>query len=295
MERHNKIIFESLLSVLILIELLLLVLVSIGFIAGIKPNSVYNFGIYDVIISILILIDFLTIRIISRSSQNGWEFIRENWVYIIAIIPLFFFSFNVFQLFNFKIIIALIGIIRIYALLKVLQKTSIEIRRYPDKTKLDYATVILLLVIIFGSLLFFMAERGVNPEVPTYESAIWYSFVSMATVGYGDIVPITLAGRIIGTILILTGLAYVSLVTATLALIFIEQFRKESDKTKEKLQKRVQKRTLAYEKRIDEFLEKIDANNKELLEKIDANDEKLSEKVDKIEKKLNEMENSNKK
>jgi voltage-gated potassium channel len=279
MERHNKIIFESLLSVLILIELLLLVLVSIGFIAGVKPNSVYNFGIYDVIISILILIYFLYLRTMSRNSQNRWEFIRNNWVYIIASIPLFFFSFNIFQLFNFKIIIALIGIIRIYALLKVLQKTSIEIRKYPDKTKLDYATFILLLVIIFGSLLFFMVERGVNPEVPNYESAIWYSFVSMATVGYGDIVPITFAGRIIGIVLILTGMAYVSLVTATLALIFIEQFREESDKTKEKLQKGLQKRTLTYEKRIDELLEKIDANNKE-----------LSEKIDKIEKKIDEME-----
>ena len=96
----------------------------------------------------------------------------------------------------------------------------------------------------------------------------------MATVGYGDIVPITFAGRIIGALLILTGMAYVSLVTATLALIFIEEFRKESKKAREK----VQKRTLAYEKKIDVLLEKVDTNNKE-----------LTDKVDKIEKTLNEI------
>ena len=100
----------------------------------------------------------------------------------------------------------------------------------------------------------------------------------MATVGYGDIVPITFAGRIIGALLILTGMAYVSLVTATLALIFIEEFRKESNKTKEKIQKRIQNRTSAYEKKIDELLEKVEANNKE-----------LTEKVDKIEKTLDEI------
>ena len=53
MERNNKIIFEALLSVLILIELFLLVLVSIGFIAGIKSHSVYAFGNWDVLIGIL--------------------------------------------------------------------------------------------------------------------------------------------------------------------------------------------------------------------------------------------------
>ena len=281
MERHNKIIFESLLSILILIELFLLVLVSIGFIAGIKSHSIYYFGNYDIIISILILFDFVFFIITTRTNQNMLDFIRENWVYVVAIIPIFFICFNLFHLFNFKIIIALIGIIKIYALIKVLQKTSIEIRKYPNKTKLDYATVILLLVIIFGSLLFFLVEHGVNPEVPNYESAIWYTFVSMATVGYGDIVPITFAGRIIGALLILTGIAYVSLVTATLALIFIEEFRKESSKTKEKIQKRIQDRTSAYEKKIDELLEKVESSNKE-----------LTDKVDKIEKTLDEIKNN---
>ncbi len=280
MDRHNKIIFESLLSILILIELFLLVLVSIGFLAGIKSNSVYYFGNYDIIISILILFDFIFLRLRTQINQNVSDFIRKNWIYIISIIPLFFICFNLFHLFNFKLIIASIGIIKIYALIKVLQTTSIEIRKYPNKTKLDYATIILLLVIIFGSLLFFLVEHTVNLEVPNYESAIWYSLVSMATVGYGDIVPITFAGRIIGALLILTGMAYVSLVTATLALIFIEEFRKEGNKTKEKIQKRIQKRNLVYEKKIDELLEKVEANNEE-----------LNEKVDKLEKTLDEIKN----
>ena len=107
-------------------------------------------------------------------------------------IPLFFIGFNILHLFEFKLIIVILGIIRIYALLKVLKITTLNVRRYPQKTKLDYATLLLLLVLIIGSLLFFLVERGVNPEVTSYESAIWYSLVSMTTTGYGDIVPITL-------------------------------------------------------------------------------------------------------
>ena len=113
-------------------------------------------------------------------------------------------------------------------MIKVLILSARSVRKYPSKTKLDYATFALFLVIIIGSYLFFVIETGVNPEVPNYESAIWYALVSMSTTGYGDVVPITLAGRIIGVILILTGMGYVSLVTATLAYSFIDIFRKYS-------------------------------------------------------------------
>jgi voltage-gated potassium channel len=66
----------------------------------------------------------------------------------------------------------LIIILRFYALYKLLQITGREVHKYPSKTKLDYATFVLLLVLVFGSFLFFLVENGVNPEVPTYESAM---------------------------------------------------------------------------------------------------------------------------
>jgi voltage-gated potassium channel len=153
MDRHNKVIFESLLSFLIIIELLFLVLVSIGFMAGIKSDSVSIVGIWDLIIAFMILFDFVYFRVRMGKNQSTWVFIRKNWVYIVGSFPLFFVCFNVFQLFDFKIIIGLIGLIRIYALLKVLLITSREVRKYSDKTKLDYATFVLLLVLIVGSLL----------------------------------------------------------------------------------------------------------------------------------------------
>lgn len=272
MDRHYKVIFEALLSVLIIIELLFLVLVSIGFIAGMKTGSVYAFGNWDIIIGILILIDFVLFRVIRGDNQNSWDFIRENWVYIVASVPLFFICFNIFHLMDFKIFVGLIGIIRIYALFKVLQITSGEVRKYPQKTKLDYATFVLLLVIIFGSYLFFIVENGVNPEVPSYEAAIWYAIVSMTTVGYGDIVPVTLIGHIIGTILILTGMGYLSLVTATLAFSFIEIFRKESKKASNKLGKTAE----GLRESFDSHEEKID---------------KVLKRMDELENKLDEMEN----
>lgn len=267
MDRHYKIIFEAFLSVLILLELLFLFIISVGFIVGIQTDSVYTFGFWDVIIGIFILLDFVLFRIIRGNNQNSWDFIRENWVYIMASIPLFFISFNVFQLFDFKIIIGLIGIIRIYALLKVLQITSREVRKYPEKTKLDYATFVLLLVLIFGSCIFFIVERGVNPEVPSYESAIWYALVSMTTTGYGDIIPVTAVGHIIGIVFILTGMGYVSLTTATLAYSFIDLFRKESRKATKNLGKTAEElknSSVTQEEKIDKVLKRMDEMEKKL-------------------------------
>ncbi|MDO8870830.1 MAG: ion channel [Methanobacteriaceae archaeon] len=271
MDRHYKVIFEALLSFLIIIEILFLVLLSIGFAVGIQPDSIYSFGIWDLIICIIILFDFVFFRVIG-SNVNKSEFIRENWVYIIASIPLFFISFNIFNLLDYKIIIGLIGILRLYALLKVLKITTRNVLKYPQKTKLDYATFILLLVLIIGSLLFFLVERGVNPEVTSYESAIWYSLVSMTTTGYGDIVPITLIGQIIGVIMIFSGMGYVSLVTATLAFSFIEIFRKASNKASTKLGKtaeRLESNLDSHDKKIDEVLKKM---------------EQLEKKIDELEK-----------
>lgn len=275
MDRNYKIIFEALLTILILIGILFLVLESIGFVLGIRSSFIYNFGFFDLIIGLLILVDFVIFRIVIRGSQNIWNVFKENWFFIIAGIPLFFICFNLLQLYQYEIIIGLIGIIRIYAIIKVLLITSREVRRYPKKTKLDYATLVLLLVLIIGSAVFFIVEKAVNPEVPNYESAIWYALVSMTTTGYGDIVPVTTLGHVIGIIFIFTGMGYVSLTTATLAYSFIDLFRKES-------QKATQKANIKFEKTSEGL--------KDSLETHDAKMDQVLKRMDEIEKKLDKKE-----
>ena len=262
MQRHYQVIFESVLSVFIIIDIVILSLMIAGFAVGIMHTSINSIGQFDLVVALLILFDFLIFRVRKdRAKGSNWQFIKENWVYLISIIPFTFLSFNVFHLFGYVDIIWVLVILRYYALIKVLLITGSKVREYPSKTKLDYATVLLLLVLVVGSFLFFIVETSVNPEVPNYESAMWYAIVSMTTVGYGDIVPITFAGRIIGIIMILSGMGYLSLVTATLAYSFIDLFRKESHKAVDKVEKKV----MNYEEKIDELLVKID----NLEEKID--------------------------
>jgi voltage-gated potassium channel len=232
-----------------------------GFTVGIMPASIYNISNFDIIVVLLILLDFIFFRIRKeKKNKTNLQFIHENWAYIVSIIPLTFICFNIFQLFGYIPIIGLMAILRIYALFKVLLITGRNVRKYPSKTKLDYATVLLLLTLVIGSSLLFFIERSVNPEFPNFETAMWFSIVSMTTTGYGDITPITFPGRIIAVILILTGMGYVSLVTATLAYSFIDVFRKESRKAGEKLEKRA----ASYEEKADKIMAKLDEIEKKM-------------------------------
>jgi voltage-gated potassium channel len=53
---------------------------------------------------------------------------------------------------------------------------------------------------------------------------MWWTIVTITTVGYGDVVPITVAGKILAVILIFIGLASIAIMTAVLTKVFIDHF-----------------------------------------------------------------------
>jgi voltage-gated potassium channel len=75
-------------------------------------------------------------------------------------------------------------------------------------------------MLLFCSWVAYAAEHPTNPEFSTYGNALWWGIVTLTTVGYGDIVPETEKGRVAGTFLMLTGIATLGLISATLASLF---------------------------------------------------------------------------
>ena len=76
MQRHYQVIFEAILSILIILEVFFLFMLSLGFLAGVKTSSVYSFGFYDVSIGILILLDFVVFRIKSDKNSTIMTFLK---------------------------------------------------------------------------------------------------------------------------------------------------------------------------------------------------------------------------
>jgi voltage-gated potassium channel len=85
----------------------------------------------------------------------------------------------------------------------------------------------IFIISLTGAFIFYFVEGAKNPNLNNFGQAVWWVLVSITTVGYGDIVPFTDAGRILGIILIFTGVALVSMFTATVSSIFVAKKLKE--------------------------------------------------------------------
>jgi voltage-gated potassium channel len=91
---------------------------------------------------------------------------------------------------------------------------------------------ILSIMIVAGSSSILIAESGdPNANIKTSEEALWWSFVTLATVGYGDYYPVTTGGRIIAVVMSLGGIGLFGAFTGTLMNYFIKD---EKDKNKPK-------------------------------------------------------------
>lgn len=66
-------------------------------------------------------------------------------------------------------------------------------------------------------------------EITTYSSALWWAIVTVTTVGYGDIAPVTSEGRFIAAGLMIGGIALLGIVTATLASWLVERVAEQDD------------------------------------------------------------------
>ena len=82
-----------------------------------------------------------------------------------------------------------------------------------------YSLALCLWILLIGGVGFWLLEPGID----TLQDGLWLAFTTAATVGYGDMVPRTPAGRAFAVLVVLLGLAVLSLVTASLAAIFVEQ------------------------------------------------------------------------
>jgi voltage-gated potassium channel len=90
---------------------------------------------------------------------------------------------------------------------------------YTLLTSVPFITLSILgniVVFTFAGILFYL-EETINPGITNFMDALWWSFQTATTVGFGDIVPVTVYGKAIGILLMLVGVALFSIYTALFA------------------------------------------------------------------------------
>jgi voltage-gated potassium channel len=89
-----------------------------------------------------------------------------------------------------------------------------------------------MVVILFGSIGEVIVEPGAEgANITTAGDAIWWAFVTITTVGYGDQFPVTATGRVIGVITMATGIAIFGVVTSLLSAFVLGSGKSDDTKT----------------------------------------------------------------
>lgn len=269
-------------SIIVFLILLNSIFLFLSIISNLRNLTVHYLAIFDCVVSIILL--FLLL-VAFYNTNDRKTYIKKNWLLFIACIPFYFIGLETGFLFSYIPLFKILNLIKIYSLYLFAQKFGREVIKYQEQTRLVYALALFLLVLFICSFIFYGVEHNVNPEVSTYEDSLWFVLQTITTVGYGDIIPVTGIGRVMGVISMISALALTSIITSVATFSLIEKFRKGTEelasRTKEKvdvLEKKMDK--------IDEDFNKFSTEN--ILElKNDMNDLKndLSEIKELIRKK----------
>lgn len=84
-------------------------------------------------------------------------------------------------------------------------------------------------VTFIGGALIYVLEAGKNPNIHSFFDAFYWSFITISTVGYGDITPVTSEGRSLTIILVVVGIGFISFATS----IIVSAFSEKLDELKE--------------------------------------------------------------
>ena len=127
--------------------------------------------------------------------------------------------------------------------------------------------VLIICIISFGYI-FYLAE----PQIKTIEDGIWWALVTITTVGYGDIAPLTTLGRLVAGTLMFVGLGLIATVTAIVSAKFISNYvdHHTNDDVLEKLEE------------LEDEIEKIEEIESNVVGKL----KELEEEIDELNKKI---------
>lgn len=195
-------------SILSLLNLLLVVLFR-------NPSLDQVFIIMDSLLTIVFLSD-LARRLIVARDPRAYMTKGYGWVDALGAFP----------------ILRILRIIRVVRALRVLRQFTSPVTAFKaffsDRAAGGLLSVLLvaLLVLEFGSLAILYVEQDASgSNIHTAGDAVWYLLVTMSTVGYGDYYPVTNAGRIIGSIIIVVGVGVFGTLTGFLANFFLAPSR----------------------------------------------------------------------
>ena len=151
--------------------------------------------------------------VITSLVENKFRYLRSNWMnlfIIIAAFPLLWVGSNY---------VVILRTLRVLLIFPMLLNVSATVRKVLARNYLGSVLLVALAFTLISGLLM----AGIDPAIEDVWQGIWWAWVTVATVGYGDMVPQSAAGKVFGALVILFGVGFFSLLTASFSAYFVSR------------------------------------------------------------------------
>ena len=171
--------------------------------------------------TLIFLLDF-TSRLLRSEPKRVYFIEQRGWLDLLGSLPSFFRLFRIFRL------------VRVTRLLG--EYGARNIVRSFIKNRADNALIVVLflvlLVLEFGSMFVtFFEQQDPAANIKTGGDAVWWAFVSITTVGYGDQYPVTTGGRTMAVFVLATGVGLFGVLSGYLANFFLAPASQDEPET----------------------------------------------------------------
>jgi voltage-gated potassium channel len=154
-------------------------------------------------------------------AENKLKYMQWGWIDLLSSIPLVGFL-RVGRVFR------LIRLIRVIRAFKSTKHLVNHIFANKVQGTLTSVLIIAVLLIIFSSIAILQVEHDPKSNIKTAGDALWWSYVTITTVGYGDRYPVTDEGRILAAVLMTAGVGIFGTFTAYISSLFVASNNKSN-------------------------------------------------------------------
>jgi len=197
---------------------------------------------YDLLLWALFVIETSTLSLVANDPVR---YIKSNWLNLVIIavgLPL---------LMGLDVHLGILRLLRLVILLALLLHVGGRVRKMLSRNQLGTTLLASLIVIVMAGVMM----AAIDPAIHSPMEGIWWAWVTVTTVGYGDVVPVTTLGRILASVIILMGIGLFSMITASFAAFFISQKEEAILDEEQDMYRRIDE----MEDRLIRLEEKIDA------------------------------------
>jgi voltage-gated potassium channel len=199
--------------------LAIIVLASLTFMR-LSPHTRHILGSADDTICVFFLVDFV---ITLARSERRWRYlVTWGWLDLASSIPMV----NILRLGRALRILRIVRVLRGVRSTRTLAAFLLQRR---GEFAFLTAAVIAVLLILVGSIGILQVETGPQANIRTPGDALWWTVVTITTVGYGDMYPTTTAGRVLAGFLMVAGVGLFGLLSGLLAAWFLRPGEKRQE------------------------------------------------------------------